>query len=92
MQNFQQQIEKYKLHEHIYTDGKDRQQSRFRHSQVIGRSEKKITASNNCIFGDVAIGRLENWEKKLILTNSLSTLQVIRNNNTNPIIKSIIKA
>jgi ribonuclease HI len=69
MQNFQQQIEKYKLHEHIthlQRRPKDRQQSRFRHSQVY--------VYNNCIFGDVAIRRIERWEKKRILTNSSSTL------------------
>jgi len=98
MQNFQQQLEKYHQHEHIYTDGsKTENKVGFSIVKWDGIVRKRLPdpttvySAEATAIRDAGVGHLESWETKLILTDSLSTLQAVRNSNKNSIIKCITK-
>jgi ribonuclease HI len=98
MQNFQQQMEKYQEHEQTYTDGSKSEEgvgcsaiSWSRKSLQRLPDQTSVYTAEATAIEDAGQEHLDEWEKRLILTDSLSTIQAVKNNNKNPIIQRIIR-
>jgi hypothetical protein len=96
LQNFQQQIQKYDGYDQIYTDGSKSDEGvgcsviswPHMYLQRLPNQTSVYTAEAKAI--DFA-GQLGDRERKVILTDSLSTIDAVKNNNKNPIIQRIIR-
>jgi ribonuclease HI len=96
--HFNRQLTRYHFWEHTYTDGSKSEEgvgysahSFFRQIKVgLPRITSVFTAEASAIY-DAGKEKLEEWEQRLILTDSLSTVQAIDNNNKNPLIQKIVK-
>jgi ribonuclease HI len=97
-QNFQQQMERYTEYEKVYNDGSKTDEgvgysaiSWYRRSVKSLPNQALVFSAAATAIHDAGKERLADWKKRLILTDSLSTIQAMKNNNKNPLIQRIIK-
>jgi ribonuclease HI len=98
MQNFQQQMAKYDDFVPFYTDGSKTEEGVGCSAVVWYKKMKRRLPAQTSVYSaeataiyDAGKEELIDWEKHLILTDSLSTILAIQNNNKNPLIQKITK-
>jgi hypothetical protein len=98
MQNFQEQMVKYDDFVLIYTNGSKTEEgvgcSAIEYKKCIKSElpvQMSVYSTEATAIYDAGKETQINWEKHLILTDSLSTISAIQNNNKNPFILKIIK-
>jgi ribonuclease HI len=97
-QNFNEQIQKYIGFHHIYTDGSKTEQGvgysiEFEDDMMMRRPPRQASVYSAEATAIYEAGRPNpsKTESKLILTDSLSTVMAVQNNDKNPIIQKIVR-
>jgi ribonuclease HI len=98
MQNFHQQMSNYDDFTPIYTDGSKTEEGVGCSAIVWYKKMRRRLPAQTSVYSAEATAihaaakeKQIDWEKHLILTDSLSTIFAIQNNNKNPLIQRIIK-